>query len=99
MTIVDEPPARPALWWRLVAVCALILLVAGTALTVWWALSRETRTTTYRVLGELAAIRRVAETDPSWAHRMMQHWLGDPDLASVRESDAIERLPVDARDA
>lgn len=54
---VGEPRARPAAWWWLVAVCTLILLVVGVTLAVWWALSRETRTTSYRVLGELAAIR------------------------------------------
>ena len=55
-----EPPSsaspRPAAWWWVVAACVLILLVAGVTLAVWWAASRETRTTSYRVLGDLAGI-------------------------------------------
>ncbi|HWK28496.1 MAG TPA: DUF4097 family beta strand repeat-containing protein [Solirubrobacter sp.] len=52
-----QAPARPAAWWWLVAVCTLILLAAGIALATWWALSLQTRTTTYRVLGDLAGVR------------------------------------------
>ena len=39
------------------AACALILVVVAATLAVWWAASRETRTTSYRVLGDLAGIR------------------------------------------
>jgi hypothetical protein len=40
-----------------VAVSVLILVVVAVTLAVWWAASRETRTTSYRVLGDLAGIR------------------------------------------
>jgi hypothetical protein len=49
--------ARSAAWWWLVAACAAILVAVAATLAIWWAASRETRTTTYRVLGDLAAIR------------------------------------------
>jgi len=45
-----RPPSASA-WWWLVAGCGVVLLA------VWWAATRETRTTTYRVLGDLAGIR------------------------------------------
>jgi tetratricopeptide (TPR) repeat protein len=48
---------------------------------------------------ELAAIGKLAATDRTFVHRMMQHWLGDPDLASGRDPTAVERLPPDERDA
>ena len=48
---------------------------------------------------ELAATRRLAETDPAWVQQRMRHWLGDPDLASVREAGAVEHLPDDVREA
>ena len=35
----------------------VILVVVAATLAIWWARSRETRTTTYRVLGDLAGIR------------------------------------------
>ena len=44
-------------WWWLVIGCGLALLIAAVVLAVWWAQSRETRTTSYRVLGDLAGIR------------------------------------------
>jgi len=50
-------PGRSAAWWWLVAACAAILVVVAATLAVWWAASRETRTTSYRVLGDLAGIR------------------------------------------
>jgi hypothetical protein len=49
--------ARSAAWWWLVAACAAILVAVAATLAIWWAASRETRTTTYRVLGDLAAIQ------------------------------------------
>jgi hypothetical protein len=50
-------PSRPAAWWWLVAVSVLVLVAVAATLAVWWAVSRETRTTSYRVLGDLAGIR------------------------------------------
>jgi hypothetical protein len=47
---------RPRAWWGLVAASALILLLAAGLLTAWWATTRETRTSTYDVLGDLAGI-------------------------------------------
>src|SRR5262249_37741333 len=48
---------------------------------------------------ELAATRRLAAADRAFAHRSMQWWLGDKDLASVHDPKAVERLPQDERDA
>jgi hypothetical protein len=53
---VDDEP-RSSAWWWLVAGSGALLLAVGVALAIWWAATRETRTTTYRVLGDLAAIR------------------------------------------
>jgi hypothetical protein len=44
-------------WWWLVAASLLVLFAAGAVLAVWWVASRETRTTSYRVLGDLAGVR------------------------------------------
>ncbi len=51
-----RPPSAAA-WWWLVAGCGLLLLTVVAVLAIWWAATRETRTTTYRVLGDLAGIR------------------------------------------
>jgi tetratricopeptide (TPR) repeat protein len=48
---------------------------------------------------DLAAVRKVAAKDPAQGHKLMQVWLADKDLASVRQPAAIERLPPDERDA
>jgi hypothetical protein len=48
---------RVSPWWWLVAGCGLALLVVASVMAVWWAQSRETRTTSYRVLGDLAGVR------------------------------------------
>jgi hypothetical protein len=61
VTITEEArPARPPetvrAWWWLVAACALALVVVAVVVAVWWAATRETRTTSYRVLGDLAGI-------------------------------------------
>ena len=48
---------------------------------------------------ELAAMRKLAATDRAFVYRMMQHWLVDTDLVSVREPAAVERLPPKERDA
>ena len=48
---------RPTLaWWWLVAASVLVLAIAAAALAISWLLTRETRTTTYRALGDLAAV-------------------------------------------
>jgi hypothetical protein len=48
---------RVSAWSWLVAACGIALVAAGAATAIWWAASRETRTTSYRVLGDLARIR------------------------------------------
>jgi hypothetical protein len=56
----SEPPAAPAsaaAWWWLVAISVIVLVAVGATLAIWWVASRETRTTSYRVLGDLAGIR------------------------------------------
>jgi hypothetical protein len=50
-------PPRSAAWWWLVAACVLVLVVVATTLAIWWAATLETRTTPYRVLGDLGGIR------------------------------------------
>jgi hypothetical protein len=49
-------PRRPRAWWWLVTASALILALTAAVLAVWWATTRETRTTTYDVLGDLAGV-------------------------------------------
>jgi hypothetical protein len=44
-------------WWWLVAASALVLALFAGTLAIWWAATRETRTTTYRVLGDVAGVR------------------------------------------
>jgi hypothetical protein len=55
---ISEPTTvrRFSAWWALVAACALVLTLAAAALLVWWAASRQTRVTTYHVVGDLSAI-------------------------------------------
>ncbi|MBO9706425.1 MAG: hypothetical protein J7474_13075, partial [Arthrobacter sp.] len=56
----SESPAEPtgtAAWWWLVTVSVVLLVGAAATLAIWWAASRETRTTSYRVLGDLSGIR------------------------------------------
>ena len=53
----SPPPERGPAWWWLVTGSVLLLVVVAATLAIWWAASRETRTTTYRVLGDLAAVR------------------------------------------
>jgi serine/threonine-protein kinase len=48
---------------------------------------------------QFAALRELAAKDPAQAHRDMQHWLADKDLASVREPTAVAQLPPHERDA
>jgi serine/threonine-protein kinase len=47
----------------------------------------------------LAANDKAAATQPAGVHRVMQHWLGNKDLASVRDQTAVGRLPVSEREA
>src|SRR3954468_23816775 len=56
----SEPRSAPpgaAAWWWLVTVSVVILAGVALTLAIWWAASRETRTTTYCVLGDLSGIR------------------------------------------
>jgi hypothetical protein len=55
---ISEPTAirRVSAWWALVAACALALALAAVALLVWWAATRQTRVTTYHVVGDLSGI-------------------------------------------
>jgi hypothetical protein len=50
-------PPRSAAWWWLVTACVLVLVAVATTLAIWWAATLETRTTPYRVLGDLAAVQ------------------------------------------
>jgi hypothetical protein len=47
---------RPSPWWLLVAGSALVLVLVALGLGGWWAATRETRITTYRVVGTLSAV-------------------------------------------
>jgi serine/threonine-protein kinase len=47
---------------------------------------------------ELAAVRELAAKDRAAAHKMMQVWLADKDLASVRDPLTVGRLPSGERD-
>jgi hypothetical protein len=67
-------------WWWLVAASLVVLALAAAAVTIWWAASRETRTTSYRVLGDLAGI----ELD-----------LGDADVQLDGGGGAVELRRVD----
>jgi hypothetical protein len=57
-----QAPPKPrngrgsAAWWWLVAACVLVLVAVATTLAIWWAATLETRTTSYRVLGDLTRI-------------------------------------------
>ncbi len=60
MSITEEaaaPTRSTGMWWWFVAACALVLILIAAGMAAWWAASRETRTTSYRVLGDLAAVR------------------------------------------
>jgi hypothetical protein len=67
VTVTEDPPvqgrsespgapAGAAAWWWLVTVSVVVLLGVAVTLAIWWAASRETRTTSYRVLGDLSGI-------------------------------------------
>jgi hypothetical protein len=73
-------PAGTAAWWWLVAVSVIALVASGATLAIWWAASRETRTTSYRVLGDLAGIRLD---------------LGDADVEIDGGANAVEVRRVD----
>jgi hypothetical protein len=55
---ITEPASlrRVSPWWVLVGACALLLVLAGAALLAWWAATRETRITTYHVVGDLSSL-------------------------------------------
>jgi eukaryotic-like serine/threonine-protein kinase len=42
---------------------------------------------------DLALRRKQLDTDPAAARRALDHWTHDPDLAGVRDADALARLP------
>jgi hypothetical protein len=52
----ETTPPAVSWWWLVTASIVLLALVGGT-LVIWWARTHETRTTSYRVLGDLATIR------------------------------------------
>jgi tetratricopeptide (TPR) repeat protein len=51
------------------------------------------------LVADLAAIRKLTDADRTFVRRMMQHWLGDGDLASVRDPKAVGQLPQEERDS
>jgi hypothetical protein len=51
------PGPAPVAWWWLVAASALLLIVVAAALVIWSVRSHETRTTPYRILGDVAGLR------------------------------------------
>jgi hypothetical protein len=73
-------PPRTAAWWWLVAACVLVLVAVAATLAIWWAATLETRTTPYRVLGDLAGI---------------QLDLGDADVEIDGGASAVEVRRVD----
>jgi len=91
MSITEDAPAMapdrevPATqvtvsWWWLVAASVTVLVAVAVTLFVWWLATRETRTTTYRVLGDLAAV---------------QLDLGDADVEVDGGATAVEIRRVD----
>jgi len=53
----DTSSPTTVAWWWLVAASILVLALAAVTLLVWWGRTVETRTTSYRVLGDLAGVR------------------------------------------
>ena len=53
-TVTSRRPNPP--WISLVVVSATVLLLVALALGIWWALSKETRITRYRVTGSLTRV-------------------------------------------
>ena len=47
----------PVAWWWLVAASALVLVIVAAVLVIWSVRSHETRTTPYRILGDVAGLR------------------------------------------
>jgi hypothetical protein len=76
----STPAVATVAWWWLVAASLLVLFAAGAVIVVWWAATRETRTTSYRVLGDLAGVRLD---------------LGDADLEVDGGAGAVEVRRVD----
>jgi hypothetical protein len=48
---------------------------------------------------ELALRTKQLATNPAEARKELAHWKADPDLAGVRDPDALARLPEPERDA
>ncbi|MBE2317937.1 DUF4097 family beta strand repeat protein [Solirubrobacter sp. CPCC 204708] len=53
----STPGPAPVAWWWLVAASALVLVLVAAALAVWSIASHETRTTPYRILGDVNGLR------------------------------------------
>src|SRR5215212_7723444 len=47
---------RASPWWWLVAASAAVLIGVAVLLAIWWAATRQTRTSAYRVIGSLASV-------------------------------------------
>ena len=71
MSVTEDAPAAPARrspvrrpgsarraspWWWLVTASALVLVLVAAVMGAWWAATRETRITTYRVVGTLSGV-------------------------------------------
>jgi serine/threonine-protein kinase len=48
---------------------------------------------------DLATLGKLADTERALVHAGMRHWLADSDLASVRDPEALQRLPTQERAA
>jgi tetratricopeptide (TPR) repeat protein len=93
----EEPWQRP----RYMAACAIVSCADGKGANLLAPAER----TAYRkqalelLTADLAATRKLVPNDQALVHRTMQLWLGDSDLASVRDAAGVGRLPSEERDA
>jgi hypothetical protein len=53
----SSPGPAPVAWWWLVAASALVLVVVAASMVLWSVRSHETRTTPYRILGDVTGLR------------------------------------------
>jgi Putative adhesin len=86
------PARRVSPWWWLVGASALVLVLAGIVIGVWWLASRETRVATYRVFGTLNTI----QLDLGGADAEI---IGGSRVVEVRRTDelAFGRGPTETR--